>query len=86
MRLTPLAEAGLEDIWAYTCEQYLGEFVAAFDRLARGEWVGGRAVRGPYWRYLVGFPALFYRETADVLNVTRVRYQRMDVDRHLLRY
>ncbi|WP_420915443.1 type II toxin-antitoxin system RelE/ParE family toxin [Burkholderia glumae] len=48
VRLTPLAEADLEDIWAYIfeqwslaqAEQYVGEIVAAFNRLARGEWVG----------------------------------------------
>ncbi|WP_257744724.1 type II toxin-antitoxin system RelE/ParE family toxin [Burkholderia glumae] len=93
VRLTPLAEADLEDIWAYIfeqwslaqAEQYVGEIVAAFNRLARGEWVG--AVRGePYRRYLVSFHAVFYRETTDALDVACVRHQRMDVGSHLSQY
>ncbi len=48
VRLTPLAEADLEAIWAYTyerwsldqAERYIGELSAAFERLARRESVG----------------------------------------------
>lgn len=92
VRLTPLAETDLEDIWIYTferwsleqAEHYVGELSAAFERLARGEWVGRptRAGEG-YSRYLVGSHVVFYRETAETLDVIRVLHQRMDVDRHL---
>ncbi|KUY87676.1 MULTISPECIES: type II toxin-antitoxin system RelE/ParE family toxin [Burkholderia] len=92
VRLTPLAEADLEDIWIYTfdrwsleqAERYVGDLVMAFERLARREWVGrpSRAGEG-YWRYLVGSHVVFYRETAETLDVIRVLHQRMDVDRHL---
>lgn len=92
VRLTPLAEADLEDIWIYTLERwsleqaehYVSELSAAFERLARREWVGrpSRAGEG-YWRYLVGSHVVFYRETAETLDVIRVLHQRMDVDRHL---
>ncbi|KVZ94869.1 plasmid stabilization protein ParE [Burkholderia ubonensis] len=92
VRLTPLAEADLEDIWTYTyehwsleqAERYVGELVTAFERLARREWVGrpNRAGDG-YGRYLVGSHVVFYRETAATLDVIRVLHQRLDIDRHL---
>ncbi|WP_075122901.1 type II toxin-antitoxin system RelE/ParE family toxin [Burkholderia paludis] len=48
VRLTPPAETDLEGIWSYTverwspeqAERYVGEFAAAFERLACGEWLG----------------------------------------------
>ncbi|EDT03120.1 plasmid stabilization system [Burkholderia ambifaria IOP40-10] len=92
VRLTPLAETDLEDIWTYTferwsleqAEHYVDELAAAFERLARREWAGqpSRAGKG-YWRYLVGSHVVFYRETTDTVDVIRVLHQRMDVDRHL---
>ncbi|RQX90173.1 type II toxin-antitoxin system RelE/ParE family toxin [Burkholderia stagnalis] len=90
--LTPLAEADLEDIWTSTfehwsveqAEHYVSELVAAFERLARREWVGRPSRAGDgYRRYLVGSHVVFYRETAETLDVIRVLHQRMDVDRHL---
>ncbi|MBI0328345.1 type II toxin-antitoxin system RelE/ParE family toxin [Burkholderia plantarii] len=92
VRLTPLAEADLEGIWDYTAEQwaieqaerYVGELVEAFERLARGDWVGRPSrARDDYLRYLVGSHVVFYRETAEAVDVIRVLHQRMDVDRHL---
>lgn len=91
-RLTPLAEADLEGIGDYTVEQwsieqaerYVGELVEAFERLARGDWVGRPSrARDDYLRYLVGSHVVFYRETAEAVDVIRVLHQRMDVDRHL---
>ncbi|RQS03226.1 type II toxin-antitoxin system RelE/ParE family toxin [Burkholderia sp. Bp9002] len=92
VRLTPLAEADLEEIWTYTyetwsleqAEHYVGELVTALERLARREWVGRPSrARDGYLRYLVGAHVVFYRETAETLDVIRVLHQRMDVDRHL---
>ncbi|WP_175836211.1 type II toxin-antitoxin system RelE/ParE family toxin [Burkholderia multivorans] len=92
VRLTPLAEADLEDIWSYTfehwsleqAEHYVGELAAAFERLARGEWIGRSTRAGEgYRRYIVGSHVVFYRETTEALDVIRVLHQRMDVDRHL---
>nr|WP_244098424.1 type II toxin-antitoxin system RelE/ParE family toxin [Burkholderia ambifaria] len=61
-----------------------GRAGSAFERLAPREWRGrpSRAGNG-YWRYMVGSHVVFYRETADSLDVIRVLHQRMDVDRHL---
>ncbi|KVL25424.1 plasmid stabilization protein ParE [Burkholderia territorii] len=92
VRLTPLAETDLEDIWSYTverwsleqAERYVRDLAAAFERLARGEWLGRPSRAGVgYRRYTVGSHVVFYRETADTLDVIRVLHQRMDVDRHL---
>lgn len=92
VRLTPLAETDIEEIWVYTyehwsleqAEHYVGELVAAFERLARGDWIGRPSrARDDYRRYLVGSHVVFYRETTDTLDVIRVLHQRMDVDRHL---
>lgn len=92
VRLTPLAEADLEDIWTYTFEHwsleqadhYVAELAAAFERLARREWVGRPSRAGDrYCRYPVGSHVVFYREMTDTLDVIRVLHQRMDVDRHL---
>lgn len=49
VRLTPLAQTDLEEIWTYTyerwslgqAERYVGELVAAFEALARGDKLGG---------------------------------------------
>ncbi len=92
VRLTPLAETDLEGIWRYTverwsleqAERYVGELVAAFERLAGSQGLGrpSRAGAG-YRRYPVGSHVVFYRETPDTLDVIRVLHQRMDVDRHL---
>ncbi|CAB3972636.1 MULTISPECIES: type II toxin-antitoxin system RelE/ParE family toxin [Burkholderia] len=92
VRLTPLAETDLEDIWTYTYEHwsleqaelYVGELTEAFERLASGERVGRPTrARGDYLRYLVGSHVVFYREATETLDVIRVLHQRMDVDRHL---
>jgi toxin ParE1/3/4 len=92
LRLTPLAEADLEDIWRYTFEhwsleqanQYHRDLVATMQALARGD-KSGRvcSVRDGYLQYAAGSHIVFYRETARTLDVIRVLHQRMDIDRHL---
>ncbi|KWK77701.1 type II toxin-antitoxin system RelE/ParE family toxin [Burkholderia ubonensis] len=92
VRLTPLAQTDLEDIWAYTyerwsleqAERYTDELVTAFEALARGDKLGRPSrARDSYLRYLVGLHAVFYRETTHTLDVIRVLHQRLDVDRYL---
>lgn len=92
LRLTPLAESDLEDIWLYTFEhwsieqanRYHRDLVATMEALARGEKTGRVCtVREGYLQYAAGSHIVFYRETETTLDVTRVLHQRMDVDRHL---
>jgi toxin ParE1/3/4 len=92
LRLTPLAEADLEDIWRYTSEHwsleqanhYHNDLVATMQALTRGD-ISGHicSVRDGYLQYAAGSHILFYRETPRTLDVVRVLHQRMDINRHL---
>jgi toxin ParE1/3/4 len=91
-RLSPKAEADLEEIWLYTfnnwsleqADRYHDSLVEAFENLANGN-VSGRSVdvRDGYFKYLVGSHVIFYRFAESGLIVVRVLHQRMDVGRHL---
>ncbi|MGG1948880.1 type II toxin-antitoxin system RelE/ParE family toxin [Trinickia sp. NRRL B-1857] len=92
LRLTPLAESDLEDIWRYTFEhwsidqadRYHRDLVATMAALAQGDKTGRVCtVRDGYLQYAVGSHIVFYRETETTRDVSRVLHQRMDVDRHL---
>ncbi|CAN7613642.1 type II toxin-antitoxin system RelE/ParE family toxin [Trinickia sp. LjRoot230] len=92
LRLTPLAESDLEDIWRYTFEhwsfeqanRYHRDLVATMGALARGDKTGRVCtVRDGYLQYTVGSHIVFYRETETTLDVSRVLHQRMEVGRHL---
>jgi toxin ParE1/3/4 len=92
VRLTPLAQSDLEDIWRYTFEhwspeqadRYYRDLVVTIEALARGEKAGRIcAVREGYFRYGVASHVVFYRETTQTLDVIRILHQRMDVERHL---
>lgn len=92
MRLRPLAEADLEEIWLYTfkrwspeqADKYIYDLVDAIEHLARGDKIGRVCdVRDGYFQYSVGSHIVFYRVTPDALDVTRILHQRMDIDRHL---
>ncbi|WP_241299934.1 type II toxin-antitoxin system RelE/ParE family toxin [Burkholderia stabilis] len=92
LRLTPLAELDLEDIWRYTAEHwsfaqadhYHRDLIGTMEALARGKKAGRTCiVRDGYFRYAVGSHVVFYRETDDAIDVIRVLHQRMDIERHL---
>lgn len=92
LRLRPLAEADLEEIWLYTfkrwsleqADNYVGDLVTTMERLARGEKIGRVcSVRDKCFQYAVGSHIVFYRVTEVALDVTRILHQRMDVERHL---
>ncbi|MFD1558399.1 type II toxin-antitoxin system RelE/ParE family toxin [Paraburkholderia silviterrae] len=92
VRLTPLAESDLEEIWHYTFSQwsmdqadsYHRDLISTIEALACGTKVGRICtVRDGYWRYAAGSHVIFYREAAQTLDVIRILHQRMDVERHL---
>ncbi|KVL11446.1 type II toxin-antitoxin system RelE/ParE family toxin [Burkholderia sp. MSMB1826] len=92
LRLAPLAELDLEDIWRYTAEHRspqqaehdCRDLIGTMEALARGKKAGRTClVRDGYFRYAVGAHVVFYRETNDTIDVIRVLYQRMDIERHL---
>ncbi len=91
-RLSPLAEADLEDIWLYTykhwslaqADQYHRDLVVAIESLAKGIKTGRKVdIRPGYLKYSVGQHLIFYRQADAGLDIIRILHQRMDGDRHL---
>ena len=91
-RLSPLAEADLEDIWLYTfknwspeqADRYHNAIVVAFKDLAAGKKTGRPVnIREGYFKHPVGAHVVFYRFSESSLIVVRVLHQRMDVGLHL---
>lgn len=92
-RLTPQAKRDLEDIWAYTsrvwsvkqADQYHTDLIAAIEGLARNERTGRNVdeLRPGYLKYNVRQHVLFYRLSANHLDVIRILHQRMDIPTHL---
>jgi toxin ParE1/3/4 len=91
-RLSPMAEADLQDIWLYTFKNWSEEqadsyhtgIIAAFAGLASGRKKGrGVDIREGYLKYAVGSHVVFYRMTSAGIDVIRVLRQSMDVKRHL---
>ncbi|MDR2875025.1 MAG: type II toxin-antitoxin system RelE/ParE family toxin [Methylobacillus sp.] len=88
-RLSPLAEADLEEIWLYTfsrwstaqADSYIGDLVSAFKALAAGIKQGRPAdVRPPYQKYLCGSHVIFFLDYPDRLDIIRVLHQRQDAE------
>ena len=90
-RLSPLAEADLEEIWRYTfrhwsieqADSYLRSLVAAFEGLAAGAKQGRSSVLPDFQQYLCGSHVIYFLDYADHLDVIRVLHQRQDAERHL---
>lgn len=92
LRLTPLAEADLEEIWLYTFRQWSIEqadeyhrgIMAAIEGLASGRMAGQQSdVREGYWKYRVGMHVVYFRCSDENLDVIRILHGRMDVDARL---
>jgi toxin ParE1/3/4 len=90
-RLSPLAEADLEDIWLYTAKHwsmkqadtYLRSLVEAFEGLAAGLKQGRPSVLPDFQKYLCGSHAIYFLTYADRLDVIRILHQRQDAELHL---
>ncbi|MBF0326519.1 type II toxin-antitoxin system RelE/ParE family toxin [Magnetospirillum moscoviense] len=92
VRLTPRAEADLEEIWLYSfktwsleqADRYHTALVEAFRDLASGRKSGRAAeVRAGMFKYPVGSHMLYYRIAETGLIVIRILHRRMDVGLHL---
>lgn len=91
-RLSPLAEADLEEIWFYTfknwsmeqADSYYKHLVAAFEGLAAGTKHGRIAdVLPDYQKYLSGAHVIYFLDYPNHLDIIRVLHQRQDAERHL---
>lgn len=92
-RLSPLAQADLDEIFDYTVEQWgvrqaetyvrliyeAVETVAATPTVARS----CEDVLAGYWRYPVGSHVIFFRPKPYGIDVMRILHGRMDFERHL---
>lgn len=91
-KLSPLAEADLEEIWLYTrrewslaqANKYYHHLVAAFEGLAAGNIIGRICdIRANYLKYSVGSHMIYYRLQDDSIVIMRILHGKMDVNRHL---
>jgi toxin ParE1/3/4 len=91
-RLSPLAEADLEEIWLYTlknwsleqADTYHNSLVSAFEGLVAGTKRGRPAEVLPnFQKYLCGSHAVYFLDYVDHLDIIRVLHQRQDAERHL---
>jgi toxin ParE1/3/4 len=93
-RLSPLAEADLEEIWLYTrkhwsleqADTYHNSLVSAFEGLAAGTKQGRPAdVLPDFQKYLCGAHVIYFLDFHDHIDVIRVLHQKQDAQRHLYR-
>ena len=91
-RLTPQAEADLEEIWLYTfktwsleqADRYHNDIVGVFRDLASGKKTGRSVdIREGYFKYPAGSHIVFHRFADSGLVIVRILHRRMDVERHL---
>ncbi|MBF0167062.1 MAG: type II toxin-antitoxin system RelE/ParE family toxin [Alphaproteobacteria bacterium] len=91
-RLSPKAEADLEEIWLYTFKNWSLEqadfyheaIVDAFEDLASGRKTGRPVdIREGYRKLPVGAHTVYYRFSESGLVIIRILHQRMEVGRHI---
>jgi toxin ParE1/3/4 len=92
-RLSPRAQADLEDIWDYTVERwggrraeaYIRQICGAVEALAATPGIARRCdeVRPGYWKHPVGSHVMFFRRHPNGIDVVRILHGRMDFERHL---
>ncbi len=91
-RLSPLAEADLEEIWRSTvriwsaaqAERYHDGIIAALEALAIGEKLGRPVdVRAGYLKCNVGSHVIYFRSSDYGIDVVRILHQCRDVSLHL---
>jgi toxin ParE1/3/4 len=92
-RLSPRAQADLEDIWDYTVDQwgggraeaYIRQIYEAVETLVAtcGAARSCDEIRRGYWKYPVGSHVIFFRRHPYGIDVVRILHSRMDFARHL---
>ncbi len=91
-RLSPLAEADLEEIWLYTfrkwspeqADSYCRAIISSLEGLASGHNIGQKTdIRAGYWKYKSGKHVVYFRFTGGYMDVIRILHERMDVELRL---
>lgn len=90
-RVSPLAEADLEEIWLYTfknwsieqADSYHRGLVAAFEELAAGTKHGRPSMFREYKKYLCGSHVIYFRDYPDRIDVIRILHGKQDAEQHL---
>jgi toxin ParE1/3/4 len=93
IRLSPLAQADLDDIWTYAVTQwdeaqaqsYLMSLDATMKLLADNPCMGSAIddIRKGYFKFPAASHLLIYRLTPDAFEFMRILHRRMDVERHV---
>jgi toxin ParE1/3/4 len=93
IRLSPLAQADLDDIWDYTVAQwdegqaqaYVMGLDATMKLLAQNPRMGTSLddIRIGYFKFPAASHLLIYRLRPDAIEFMRILHQRMDVERHV---
>jgi toxin ParE1/3/4 len=93
IRLSPLAQADLDDIWAYTVAQwdkaqaqaYVMGLDATMKLLAQNPRMGTSLddIRNGYFKFPAASHLLIYRLRPDAIEFMRILHRRMDVERHV---
>lgn len=92
IKITPLAEADLEEIWFYTykkwdvkqADSYQNSIVSVFRGLAEGVNTGRAVeVREGYFKYVIGSHLVFYTQSDEHIKIIRILHQRMDIEEYL---
>jgi toxin ParE1/3/4 len=91
--IRPRAQADLDEIWDYTAdrwgldqaETYARQLWKDIELVADRPSLGRECseVRPGYRKYPSGSHVLFYRPTADGIDVVRILHERMDYERHI---
>ena len=93
-RIKSLAQADLESIWLYTCEQwsvtqadsYLEAIIQRFDWIAENPTLGKSRddVKQGYYCFPEGMHLIFYILKNDRVEIIGVPHQRMDIIEYLV--
>ncbi|SEB21436.1 type II toxin-antitoxin system RelE/ParE family toxin [Paraburkholderia sartisoli] len=87
--LSPAAEHDLDDIWDYTvdrwgdaqAERYILNIESTVQSLVDGTQPGlsAEGIRKGYRKALVGMHVVFFRQSAELVEVIRILHQQMDI-------
>ena len=92
-RLSPLAEADIDEIWDYSeerwgrlqADRYVRDLDATYAGIAEGRVpsLSAEDIRSGYRKAACGSHVIYFRSVGEDVEVVRILHQSMDVGRHL---